>query len=286
MNNFEPRYIRLLLIFISFFIVCVLIFSPLFVIFKEAFSSGFSGFLAVLNEENAKSAIKVSLLCVLVVVPINTIFGILLAYGVAKFDFAFKNLINTALEVPFAVCPVIVGLCFVLLLGDGGFLDKFGVLSILKDRGIYLLYALPAIFLVCAFISFPFVAKELILFFSSQGNAQEEAALSLGASSFVAFWKITLPQSKWALFYGVCLASARCLGEFGAVAVVSGAIVGKSANVPVYIEILYSEYAYGAGFALSLLLSLFVLLGLIFKIFLLRTQSTKENTNFAFMGAK
>lgn len=268
--NIEPKFLKPVCIAISIIFFSVVLILPLITLFMEAFAEGFYGYYAAISEENTRKAIGLTVLVAFIVLPLNTIFGIIIAYFVAKFEFIGKTLITTLLEVPFAISPVIVGLMFMLLFGSGGFLG-----GSLDTMGIQVMFALPGIILASAFITFPFVAKELIPLMQEQGKEEEEAALSLGANGWQTFFYVTLPNIKWGLFYGIVLTNARTMGEFGAVAIVSGKIVGVTTTMPLYIEILYNEYEYVGAFAIASLLTFLSFLTLVCK-YLIKYLETKS----------
>ncbi len=261
----EPRFLKPLCLGVMFGFLAVILLLPLITLFCEAFKDGLSAYYHAILEENTLKAIKLTLIVACIVLPLNTFFGILIAYCMAKFEFFGKRILNTLLEIPFAISPVIVGLMFVLLFGSSGI---FG--QTLENLGIQIVFALPGIILASAFITFPFVAKELIPLMQEQGKEEEEAALSLGANGWQTFWFVTLPNIKWGVFYGMILTNARVMGEFGAVAVVSGKIVGVTTTMPLYIEILYSEYEYIAAFCIASLLTFLSLLTLILKFVIVK----------------
>lgn len=266
--NVEPKFLKPFCVTFSFLFFALFLVLPLLTLFLEAFSEGFSAYIAAICEENTLKAIRLTLIVALIVLPLNSIFGILLAYCIAKFEFKGKTILTTLLEVPFAISPVIAGLMFVLLFGSSGIFGKT-----LDSLGIQIMFALPAIVLASAFITFPFIAKELIPLMSEQGKEEEEAALSLGANGWQTFWYVTLPNIKWGLFYGMVLTNARTMGEFGAVAIVSGKIVGITTTMPLYIEILYNEYEYISAFAIATLLTLLSILTLVLKTLIRRFES-------------
>ena len=259
-KNTEPKALRYIGIGISFAFLGIMVALPLIIVFVEAFSEGVGVYVEALSDEYTIKALLLTLTCVVIVVPINAIFGTFIAYSIAKFEFRGKFIISSLIEIPFAVSPVIVGLCFVLLFGNSGF---FG--EILNAWDIKIIFALPAIILASAFVTFPFVAKELIALMQEQGKEEEEAAISLGANGWQSFFKVTLPNIKWGLFYGIVLTNARVIGEFGAVAVVSGKIIGLTTTMPLYIEILYNDYLYTAAFAVASVLTLLSIIALILK---------------------
>lgn len=259
-QNLEPKALRFITIATSFVFLGIMVALPLVVVFIEAFSEGIAVYMDALSNEYTLKAILLTLTCAVIVVPLNAIFGIFIAYAIAKFEFRGKFILSSLLEIPFAVSPVIVGLCFVLLFGNSGF---FG--EILNAWDIKIIFALPAIILASAFVTFPFVAKELIALMQEQGKDEEEAAISLGANAWQSFFKVTLPNIKWGLFYGIVLTNARVIGEFGAVAVVSGKIIGLTTTMPLYIEILYNDYLYTAAFAVASVLTLLSIVALVLK---------------------
>lgn len=259
-NNVEPKALKYITIAISFVFLGVMVALPLVIVFIEAFSEGIAVYVEALSDSYTLKAIALTLTCVVIVVPLNAIFGVFIAYSIAKFEFRGKFILASLIEIPFAVSPVIVGLCFVLLFGNSGF---FG--EILAKYDIQIIFALPAIILASAFVTFPFVAKELIALMQEQGKDEEEAAISLGANGWQSFFKVTLPNIKWGLFYGIVLTNARVIGEFGAVAVVSGKIIGLTTTMPLYIEILYNDYLYTAAFAVASVLSLLSIIALVLK---------------------
>lgn len=257
----ESKVVQIILIAIAilFFILVLLI--PLISVFVKAFEQGASVYFAAISDPIALSAIKLTLLTIAIVVPVNTIFGLIAAWAVAKFKFKGKNFLITIIDLPFAISPVVAGLIFVLL-----FSTSHGLLApVLNDLGIKIIFAPPGIIIATLFVTLPFVARELIPLMESQGTAEEEAALTLGASGFKTFWLITLPNIKWALLYGIMLTAARAAGEFGAVSVVSGHIRGLTNTVPLHVEILYNEYKFSAAFAVASLLTVIAIINLIIK---------------------
>jgi sulfate transport system permease protein len=233
---------------------------PLVSIFVEAFRYGLGVYLASFTDKYALAAIRLTLTVTVICVPLNTIFGVAAAWVISKHDFRAKSLLTTLIDLPFAVSPVIAGLLFILIFGAHGYFGPW-----LDQRNIRIVFALPGIVLATLFITFPFVARELIPIMQAQGREDEYAALTLGASGWRTFWHVTLPNVKWGLFYGVILCNARAMGEFGAVAVVSGNIRGLTSTMPLYIETLYLEYAMVSAFALSSVLALLALVTLILK---------------------
>ncbi|WP_128291430.1 sulfate ABC transporter permease subunit CysW [Afifella aestuarii] len=250
--------IGLVFVFLGFFLV-----MPLVAVFVEALRGGISTYLAAVVEPDALAAIRLTLLVAAIAVPANMVFGIAAAWAVAKFEFKGKSLLVTLIDLPFSVSPVISGLVYVLLFGAQGLLGPF-----LDAHGVEIIFAVPGIVLATIFVTFPFVARELIPLMQEQGSGDEEAALSLGASGFATFLLVTLPNVKWALLYGVLLCNARAMGEFGAVSVVSGHIRGLTNTMPLHVEILYNEYSFAAAFAVASLLALLALFTLALKTFL------------------
>jgi sulfate transport system permease protein len=259
----ESRAVRIGLIAIALAFFVLFVFLPLLVVFIEAFQEGISGFAAALVDPDALAAIRLTLIVAAISVAANLTFGVVAAWAVAKFDFVGKSFLITLIDLPFSVSPVIAGLVYVLLFGAHGF---FG--PVLKAHDIEIIFALPGIVLATMFVTFPFVARELIPLMQAQGSGDEEAALSLGAGGLKAFLFVTLPNVKWALLYGVLLCNARAMGEFGAVAVVSGKIRSLTNTMPLQVEILYNEYAFTAAFAVASLLALLALFTLALKTLL------------------
>lgn len=256
----EPAWIKPVLIGVALVYLVVFIFMPLWTIFNEAFAQGINTYFKIFQEREVFAAIRLTLLTALICVPVNTFFGILLAWAITKFNFKGKNVLITLIEVPFAVSPVIAGLLFIFLFGSFGW---FGSWLIAHD--IKIVFAIPGIVIATGFVTFPFVARELIPLMQEMGKDDEEAALTLGANGLQIFFRITLPNIKWGLLYGIVLTNARAMGEFGAVAVVSGFIRGVTTTMPLYIDILYGEYMFSAAFALASLLTLLALITLILK---------------------
>ena len=256
----EPAFVRWILISLALLFLAVFLVFPLVIVFIEALSSGWQTYLAALVDPDALSALRLTLTVVAFAVPLNILFGIAAAWAVAKHDFAGKSILVTLIDLPFSVSPVVAGLSFVMLFGTHGW---FG--GIVDAADIDIIFATPGIVLATIFVTFPFVARELIPLMESQGNSLEEAALSLGASGWRTFVKITLPNVKWALFYGVLLCSARAMGDFGAVSVVSGHIRGVTNTLPLHVEVLYNEYAFAASFAVASLLAVIALFTLVLK---------------------
>ena len=256
----ESRPVQLLLIALALAFMAIILVLPLYAVFHEAFSKGVGSFVAALAEKDAQSAIRLTLLVAAIAVPLNLLFGLAASWAIAKFEFRGKAFLITLIDLPFSVSPVISGLVYVLLFGAGSFLGPF-----LKSNGIEILFALPGIVLATIFVTFPFVARELIPLMQDQGTGDEEAALSLGANGWQTFFMVTLPNIKWGLLYGVLLCNARAMGEFGAVAVVSGKIRGQTTTIPLQVEMLYNEYNATAAFALASLLALLALVTLVLK---------------------
>ncbi len=259
----EPRLVRLAIIGIAVTFLSLFVVLPLVIVFTQAFSRGVSAYLAALAEPEALSAIKLTLVVAAISVGLNLIFGLAAAWAVAKFDFPGKTLLITLIDLPFSVSPVISGLVFVLLFGAQGFFGAW-----LQARDIHILFAVPGIALATTFVTFPFVARALIPLMQEQGTQEEEAALSLGASGLQTFFRVTLPNIKWGLLYGVLLCNARAMGEFGAVSVVSGHIRGETNTMPLLVEILYNEYQFVASFAIASLLAMLALVTLVVKTIL------------------
>jgi sulfate/thiosulfate transport system permease protein len=253
----ESAPVRWLLIAISVGFLGLFLLLPLAAVFVEALRRGWEVFFASLHEEAALSAIKLTLIAAGVSVPLNTLFGLTAAWAVTKFRFRGRALLLSLIDLPFAVSPVIAGLVWVLLFGAQGWFGPW-----LAANDIQIIFALPGIIIATVFITFPFVARELIPLMESQGSDQEEAAVTLGASGWSLFWRVTLPNIKWGLLYGVLLCNARAMGEFGAVSVVSGHIRGKTNTLPLHVEILYNEYQFSAAFACATLLALLALVTL------------------------
>jgi len=256
----EARWVRWSLIGISLAFVGIFLCLPLAVVFAEAFRKGVAVYFESFQDPAAWSAIRLTLITAAICVPANLIFGVAASWAIAKFDFPGKSLLKALISLPFAVSPVISGLIFLLLFGAQGWLGPW-----LSAHGIKIVFATPGIVLATIFVTFPFVAQELIPLMQEQGDEEEQAALTLGASGFRTFWHVTLPNIKWALLYGVILCNARAMGEFGAVSVVSGRIRGETNTLPLHVEILYNEYNFAAAFAMASLLTILALVTLVAK---------------------
>ncbi|ENV33450.1 sulfate ABC transporter permease subunit CysW [Acinetobacter gerneri] len=267
----EPTWVRYVLITIAliFFLSCLIL--PLILVFVEAFKEGIAVYFQALVNPDTLSAVKLTLLTAAIAVPMNVVFGVAAAWCVAKYQFRGKSILTTIIDMPFSVSPVIAGLMLVLIFGTQGWLGEW-----LGDHDIKILYATPAIVLATVFITVPFVARELIPLMEAQGTEEEEAAIVLGATGWQTFWKVTLPNIKWGLLYGVILCNARAMGEFGAVSVVSGHIRGETNTLPLHVEILYNEYTFSAAFAVSSLLALLAIVTLVLKTWV-ETRQDKQN---------
>ena len=267
----EPLWVRAALIGIALAFLTLFLFVPLAAVFAEALRKGWDAYVAAIVEPDAISAIKLTLITAAIAVPLNLVFGVAAAWTIAKFEFRGKNILLTLIDLPFSVSPVISGLIYVLLFGAQGWFGDW-----LREHDIKILFAVPGIVLATIFVTFPFVARELIPLMQSQGTEEEEAALVLGASGWRTFWHVTLPNIKWGLLYGVILCNARAMGEFGAVSVVSGHIRGETNTMPLQVEILYNEYNFAAAFAVASLLALLALVTLALKTFV---EWRARNTN-------
>ena len=258
----ETKWVRYALIAISLSFLSLFLFIPLAAVFTEALRKGFDTYFAALVEPDALSAIKLTLIATAISLPLNLVFGVSAAWAIAKFEFKGKSLLITLIDLPFAVSPVIAGLIYVLMFGLQGWVGGW-----LSEHDFKIIFAIPGIVLATTFVTFPFVARELIPLMQAQGKDEEEAALVLGASGWQMFWRVTLPNIKWGLLYGVILCNARAMGEFGAVSVVSGHIRGLTNTMPLHVEILYNEYNYVAAFAVASLLALLALVTLALKTY-------------------
>ena len=258
----EPTWVRWTLITIVLLFLGLFLIVPLAAVFTEALRKGFDTYITALTDPDALSSIKLTLIAAAIAVPLNLVFGVAAAWAIAKFEFRGKSILITLIDLPFAVSPVIAGLIYVLIFGLQGWAG-----STLLDHDIKVIFAIPGIVLATIFVTFPFVARELIPLMQAQGKDEEEAGLVLGASGWQILWRITLPNVKWGLLYGVILTNARAMGEFGAVSVVSGHIRGLTNTLPLHVEILYNEYNYAAAFAVASLLAILALVTLVLKSF-------------------
>ncbi|MCF8164868.1 MAG: sulfate ABC transporter permease subunit CysW [Polynucleobacter sp.] len=259
----EPVWLKVTLITIALAFSLLFLLIPLAVVFTEAFKKGWQTYLLAISDPDALSAIRLTLMTAAIAVPANLIFGVAASWAIAKFEFRGKSLLLTLIDLPFSVSPVISGLIYVLLFGAHGWFGAW-----LMEHDIQILFAVPGIVMATVFVTFPFVARELIPLMQTQGNEEEEAALVLGASGWRTFWYVTLPNIKWGLLYGVILCNARAMGEFGAVSVVSGHIRGETNTMPLQVEILYNEYNFAAAFAVASLLAFLALVTLALKSFI------------------
>ena len=258
----EPVWVRWTLIATVLLFLTLFLIVPLAAVFTEALRKGFDTYITALTDPDALSSIKLTLIAAAIAVPLNLVFGVAAAWAIAKFEFRGKSILITLIDLPFAVSPVIAGLIYVLIFGLQGWVG-----STLLDHDIKVIFAIPGIVLATIFVTFPFVARELIPLMQAQGKDEEEAGLVLGASGWQILWRITLPNVKWGLLYGVILTNARAMGEFGAVSVVSGHIRGLTNTLPLHVEILYNEYNYAAAFAVASLLAILALVTLVLKSF-------------------
>jgi sulfate/thiosulfate transport system permease protein len=260
----EPAPVRWLLIGVTLLFLSVFLLLPLFVVFTQALFSGLPTFFAALHDADTLASIRLTLLTAAIAVPLNTAFGVAAAWAITKFEFRGKNLLTTLIDLPFSVSPVIAGMVFVLLFGSHGWLGGW-----LAEHDIKIVFALPGIVLATTFVTFPFVARELIPLMQAQGTEEEQAALTLGAGGWRMFWHVTMPNIRWGLLYGVLLCNARAMGEFGAVSVVSGHVRGLTNTMPLQVEMLYNDPgAYSAAFAVASLLALLGFVTLALKNFL------------------
>ena len=259
----ESKVVKYLLIGTAVSFLMIMLVVPLITIFAEAFRKGVEAYFISFEDEYVFQAIKLTLITAVIAVPLNLVFGVCASWAIAKYSFFGKSFLITLIDLPFAVSPVISGFVYILLFGAQGW---FG--SWLIENDVQIIFAVPGIVLATIFVTFPFVARELIPLMQEQGNDEEQAALLLGASGFQTFWKVTLPNIKWGLLYGVILCNARAMGEFGAVSVVSGHIQGVTNTMPLQVEILYNEYNFVAAFAVSTLLAILALLTLVLKYIL------------------
>lgn len=259
----DPFSLRLGLCLIAAAFVGLFLLMPLILVFVEAFGDGIKAALAAITDPEAISAIRLTLIVAVITVPLNALFGVAAAWLIAKFDFPGKGLLTTLIDLPYAISPVVSGMVYLLIFGLQGWLGET-----LSAAGIKIVFALPGLILATLFVTFPFVARELIPLMADQGRGEEEAAVSLGAGGWQTFRRVTLPNIKWALLYGVLLSNARAMGEFGAVSVVSGHIRGLTDTMPLHIEVLYNDYQSTAAFAVASLLALLALVTLVVKAFL------------------
>lgn len=261
----EPKAVRIVIVVLAVLFLTVFVVLPLVVVFAQAFSKGIVAYVVALTDPEAQSAIRLTLLVAALSVGINLLFGVIAAWAIAKFEFPGKTVLISLIDLPFSVSPVISGLVFVLLFGAQGYWGSW-----LRDHDIQILFAVPGIVLATTFVTFPFVARALIPLMQEQGTQEEEAAISLGASGMQTFFRVTLPNIKWGVLYGVLLCNARAMGEFGAVSVVSGHIRGETNTMPLLVEILYNEYQFVASFAIASLLAMLALVTLVVKAILER----------------
>ncbi len=274
-STHEPVWVKVVLIGIALTFFAVFLLLPLATVFTEALRKGWGAYVAALVQPDALSAMTLTLLVAVIAVPLNLVFGVAAAWAIAKFEFSGKRLLITLIDLPFSVSPVISGLIYVLMFGAQGWFGPW-----LQVHDIKIIFALPGIVLATIFVTFPFVARELIPLMEAQGSEEEEAAVVLGASGWQVFWYTTLPSIKWGLLYGVILCNARAMGEFGAVSVVSGHIRGMTNTLPLHVEILYNEYNYAAAFAVASLLALLAIVTLGLKTLVerqTRRQQQKKN---------
>ncbi|AMG47616.1 sulfate ABC transporter permease subunit CysW [Achromobacter xylosoxidans] len=256
----EPRWVRGILLFLALGFLALFLLVPLAAVFYEAFRKGWALYLEAIVEPDALAAIRLTLLVAAIALPVNLVFGVAAAWAITKFQFRGKQFLITLIDLPFSVSPVVAGLVFVLLFGTQGWFGGW-----LQAHDLKIVYAVPGIILASLFVTFPFVARELIPLMQAQGSEEEQAALTLGANGWQIFWRVTLPNIKWGLLYGAILCNARAMGEFGAVSVVSGQIRGLTNTMTLHVEILYNEYQYSAAFAVASLLALLVLVTLVAK---------------------
>ena len=259
----EARWIRRSLIGLALLFMFLFLVLPLAAVFTEALRKGLDAYLEALKEPDAWSAIRLTLIVAAVAVPLNLVFGVAAAWAIAKYEFKGKSLLTTLVDLPFSVSPVVAGLVYVLVFGAHGWFGPW-----LQANDIKIVFAVPGIILATVFVTFPFIARELIPLMQAQGSEEEQAAIVLGATGWQTFWRVTLPNIKWGLMYGVILCNARAMGEFGAVSVVSGHIRGQTNTMPLHVEILYNEYQSVAAFAVASLLALLALVTLAIKSFI------------------
>ena len=253
----EPAVVRWLLIVLTVAFLALFLLLPLALMFAQAFAGGVKAYFAAITESDALAAIRLTLIAAAIAVPLNAVFGVAAAWAIAKFEFRGKNLLTTLIDLPFSVSPVIAGMVFILLFGAHGWFGAW-----LIEHDVKIVFALPGIVLATIFVTFPFIARELIPLMEAQGSSEEQAALTLGAGGWKVFWHVTLPNVRWGLLYGVLLCNARAMGEFGAVSVVSGHIRGLTNTMPLHVEVLYNDYQFAAAFAVASLLALLALVTL------------------------
>lgn len=270
----ESKWIKISVISIALAFFALFLVMPLVAVFTEALRKGFDVYWLALSDSDALSAVRLTLLTALIAVPLNLVFGVAAAWAIAKFEFKGKQLLITFIDLPFSVSPVIVGLVYVLVFGVNGWFGEWLVANDIK-----IIFAVPGIVLATIFVTFPFVARELIPLMQAQGKEEEEAAVVLGAGGWQTFWYVTLPNIKWGLLYGVILCNARAMGEFGAVSVVSGHIRGQTNTMPLHVEILYNEYNFAAAFAVASLLALLALVTLVLKTWVERRAETNASAH-------
>ncbi len=268
----DPLIVRVIVLTIALGFFAIFLLLPLIVVFAEALRKGFETYWAALVDPDAQSAIRLTLLAAAIAVPLNLVFGVSAAWAIAKYNFRGKAFLTTLIDLPFSVSPVIAGLIYVLVFGAQGWFGPW-----LREHDIKVIFAVPGIVLATVFVTFPFIARELIPLMEQQGSEEEEAAIVLGASGWQTFWRVTLPNIKWGLLYGVILCNARAMGEFGAVSVVSGHIRGETNTMPLHVEILYNEYQFAAAFAVASLLALLALLTIALKS-LVEWQASRANS--------
>ena len=256
----ETPLVKWTILGISLLFFAIFLLMPLLAVFVEALRKGWETYAIALTDPDALSAVKLTLLAAVIAVPLNLVFGVAAAWAIAKFELRGKHFLITLIDLPFSVSPVIAGLIYVLVFGAQGWFGPW-----LSEHDIRIIFAVPGIVLATVFVTFPFVARELIPLMEAQGKAEEEAAVVLGANGWQIFWHVTLPNIKWGLMYGVILTNARAMGEFGAVSVVSGHIRGQTNTLPLHVEILYNEYQFSAAFAVASLLALLALVTLVIK---------------------
>jgi sulfate transport system permease protein len=269
----EPPLVRWLLIGVALLFLGLFLFLPLAAVFAEAFAKGFGFYFHSFNDPNTLAAIKLTFIAAGIAVPLNCVFGVAAAWAIAKFDFRGKTVLITLIDLPFSVSPVVSGMIYVLLFGAQGLVGPWFI-----EHDIQIIFAVPGIVLATIFVTFPFVARELIPLMQAQGRTEEEAAHVLGASGWQTFWRVTMPNIKWGLIYGVILCNARAMGEFGAVSVVSGHIRGQTNTIPLHVEILYNEYNFVGAFAVASLLTFLALVTLGLKTWVERKNAALRGT--------